>query len=95
VWAFVGYDPVTDGTGDRPERIGHISKHGDPAGRDRLFQMGYRVAQNYAPVSLTFLNAFDRGKCEVEATIHAAHRVNRICFHLLKNDEPFENRSTP
>ena len=95
VWAFVGYDPITDGTGDRPERIGHISKHGDPAGRDRLFQMGYRVAQNYPPVSLTFLNAFDRGKSEVEATIHAAHRVNRICFHLVQHDEPFEDRSTP
>lgn len=95
VWAFLGYDPITDGTGDRPERIGHISKHGNPAGRDRLYQMGYRVAQNYPPVSLTFLDAFDRGKCEVEATIHAAHRVNRICFHLVQHDEPFEDRSTP
>ena len=32
---------------------------------------------------------------EVEATIHVAHRVNRICFHLLNNDEPFQNQSTP
>lgn len=95
VWAFAGYDPISDGSGDRPERVGHLSKHGDPPFRDALFQMGYRVAQNYAPVSLTFLDAFDRGKCEVEATIHAAHRVNRICFHLIKNDEPFEDRSTP
>jgi hypothetical protein len=53
------------------------------------------VAQNYAPVSLTFLDAFDRDKCEVEATIHAAHRVNHICFHLMQNDEPFQDRSTP
>ena len=95
VWAFAGFDPLTDGTGDRPERIGHLSKHGDPAFRDRLYQMGYRVAQNYPPVSLTFLNAFDRGKSEVEATIHAAHRLNRICFHLVQHDEPFEDRSTP
>lgn len=95
VWAFIGYDPITDGSGDRPERIGHISKHGDPAGRDTLFLMSYHVAQNYAPVALTFLDAFDRGKSEVEATIHAAHRVNRICFHLVQNDEPFEDRSTP
>ena len=95
VWAFAGYDPVTDGSGDKPDRVGHLSKRGDPAFRDALYQMGYRTAQNYAPVSITFLDAFDRGKCEVEATIHAAHRVNRICFHLMQNDEPFENRSTP
>lgn len=95
VWAFVGFDPISDGSGDRPERIGHLSKHGDSASRDSFFQMGYRVAQNYAPVSLTFLDAFDRGKCEIEATLHAAHRTHRICFHLMYNDEPFENRSTP
>jgi transposase len=94
VWAFAGFDPIQDGSGDRPERAGHLSKRGDPAFRDALYQMGYRVAQNYAPLSLTFLDAFQRGKCEVEATIHAAHRLNRICFHLVQNDEPFVSRST-
>jgi len=95
VWAFFGFDPIADGSGDKPERVGHLSKHGDPAARDALYQMGFRVAQNYAPISITFLDAFDRGKSEIEATIHAAHRVNRLCFHLVQNDEPFENRSTP
>jgi hypothetical protein len=50
---------------------------------------------HYPPISITFLDAFDRGQCEVEATIHAAHRVNRICFHLMQHDEPFEDQSTP
>jgi hypothetical protein len=59
-----------------------------------MFGVGYRVARNYAPVSLTFLDAFDRGKSEVEATIHAAPRVNRLCFHLMYYDERFENLST-
>jgi len=95
VWAFMGFDPICDGSGDKPERIGHLSKHGDPNFRDALYLMSYRVAQNYAPVGLTFANAFLRGKCEVEATLHAAHRVNRICFHLIKNDEPFQDQSTP
>ena len=40
-------------------------------------------------------SSYDRGKCEVEATIHAAHRVNRICFHLMQQDEPFVDQSTP
>jgi hypothetical protein len=95
VWAFAGFDPVTDGSGDNPDRVGHVSKRGDPAFRNTLYQMGYRVAQNYPPVSITFLNAIDRGKSKVEATIHSAHKVNRICFHLMKKDEPFESQSTP
>ena len=95
IWAFAGFDPIADGSGDKPERVGRLSKRGDPAFRDALYQMGFRVAQNYAPVSLTFLDAFDRGKCEVEATIHAAHRVNRICFHLMQQDEPFVSQSSP
>lgn len=64
VWAFAGYDPIADGSGDRPDRVGQLSKRGDPAFRDALYQMGFRVAQHYAPVSLVFLDAFDRGKCE-------------------------------
>ena len=95
VWALAGWDPITDGSGDSPDRVGHISKHGDPAFRNALYQMGYRTALHYAPIGLTFLDAIDRAKSEVEATIHAAHRVNRICFHLLKNDQPFQNQSTP
>ena len=95
VWALAGFDPITDGSGDKPDRVGHISKHGDPAFRDALYQMGYRTALHYAPIGLTFLDAIDRGKSEVDATIHAAHRVNRICFHLLKHDEPFQSQSTP
>ena len=95
VWAFAGFDPITDGSGDSPDRIGHISKRGDPAFRDALYQMGYRAALHYAPIGLTFLDAVERSKCEVLATIHAAHRLNRICFHLLSNDEPFVDQSTP
>jgi hypothetical protein len=95
IWAFAGFDPITSGSGDHPDRAGHISKRGDPAFRNTLYQMGYQVSLHYAPVSLTFLDAFDRGHCEIEATIHAAHRVNRICFHLVQHDEPFVDQSTP
>ncbi len=94
VWSLVGFDPITDGSGDDPNRIGRISKRGDPAARDALYQMGYRTALHYAPISLTFLDAYDRAKSEVKATIHAAHRINRICFHLVHNDEPFQTQST-
>lgn len=95
VWALAGFEPQLAGSGDYPDRVGCISKQGDPLFRDTLFQMGYRVAQHYAPVGLTFINTLERGKSKVEAIIHVAHRVNRICFHLMQHDEPFENRTTP
>jgi transposase len=38
---------------------------------------------------------FERGKSELEATIHAAHKVNRLCFHFLKHDEAFVSQTTP
>lgn len=95
VWSLAGFDPIQDDTGDSLDRFGHLSKRGDPAFRDTLYRMGYQVAQYYPPVTLTFLAAFERSWSETPATIHAAHRVNRICFHLIQHDEPFQNLSTP
>ncbi len=94
VWAFAGCDPLPHGSGDRPERIGHISQRGDPALREALYQMGFRTAQHYAPLTLTFLDAIDRSQSEVEATLHTAHRLNRIVFHLLQHDTPFVDQAT-
>ena len=37
VWAFAGFDPITDGSGGRPDRVGHLSKYGDPAFQDALY----------------------------------------------------------
>ena len=54
-----------------------------------------RGALHYVPLSLTFLDAYERGKCEIEATLHTAHRLNRICFHLMQKDEPFVDHTTP
>ena len=34
-------------------------------------------------------------KCKIAATLHATHRLNRICFHLVQRDEPFVDQATP
>jgi hypothetical protein len=39
-YAFAGYDPISDGSGDRPDRVGHLSKRGDPAFCDSFYCMG-------------------------------------------------------
>jgi transposase len=95
VWAFAGFDPIADGSGDHPDRVGHLSKRGGPTFRDTMYRMGYRVTLYYVPLGLTFLDAYERGKCEIEATLHATHRLNRICFHLMQHDEPFVDQTTP
>jgi transposase len=33
VWAFASFDPIPTGSGDKPDRVGQISKHGDPTRR--------------------------------------------------------------
>ena len=44
IWAFAGYDLVTDESGDT-KRLGKITKRGDPTFRDALFHIGYHTAR--------------------------------------------------
>jgi transposase len=88
VWSLAGFDPQMFITGDVVV-FGPLSKHGDPFLRDTLYLLGYSLAMHCPHFTRTFLDAIDRGKSEVEATIHTARRVNRVFFHLLTHDEPF------
>ena len=65
-------------------------KQGDPFFRDTLYLLGYHLALHCPYFGNTFLDAVERGKSEVEATIHTAHKVNRVFIHLLQHDEPFD-----
>jgi transposase len=94
VWSLLGFDPLTDASGDK-KRIGHVSKKGDPYARDTLFLLGYQTSRNEAYFGMPFLDAIERGKSEVEATLHAAHKVNRVFWHILYHDEPFDPPDIP
>jgi transposase len=89
IWSFAGFDPVTEESGDK-KRVGHISQKGDPYFRDTLYLLGFQLSRHEAYFGMPFLNAIDRGKSEIEATLHAAHKVNRVFWHLLTQDEPFD-----
>jgi transposase len=82
IWAMAGFDLNSAESGDT-KRNGHISKRGSPAFRDTLFQIGQHTARHCATIGLTYLAARERGLDEVAATIHAAHKANRLCFCLL------------
>ena len=88
IWAFAGYDLVTDESGDT-KRLGQITKRGAPTFRDALYQIGYHTARHCPPIGHTYLNARQRGLDQTLAVIHAAHKANRLCFALLRDRRPY------
>jgi hypothetical protein len=94
VWRKAGMAPSVYISGDVLIH-GHMSKQGDPFFRDTLYLLGYHLALHCAYFGHTFLNAIERGKSPVEATIHTAHKVNRVFIHLLQHDEPFDPPDIP
>lgn len=89
VWAYVGFDIVQHDSGDRRQR-GHITKRGQPYGRAVLYDLGFWASKACRAIGHARRRALRRGKTEVEAVIHAAHKTNRICFHLYKHGVPFD-----
>jgi transposase len=89
IWAFAGFDLVSEESGDF-RRLGHITKKGDPGLRDTLFLIGFHTAQHIPAIGRAKQRALARGKGQVGATLHAAHKANRICHHLLYHQLPFD-----
>jgi len=89
VWKKAGMNPSVYISGD-VVIYGQMSKLGDPFFRDTLYLLGYHLALHCPYFGDAFLDAIDRGKSEIEATIHAAHKANRVLIHLLQHDEPFD-----
>ena len=88
IWAFAGYDLVTDESGDT-KRLGKITKRGAPTFRDALYHIGYHTARHCPPIGHTYLDARQRGLDQTLAVIHAAHKANRLCFALLRDQRPY------
>jgi transposase len=89
VWSFAGFDLISEESGDF-RRVGHISKKGDPGLRDTLYLIGLHTSQNLPAITQAKQRALKRGKSEVLATLHAAHKANRLCHHLLYHELPFD-----
>jgi transposase len=89
LWSFAGFDPVYQQSGDG-RWVGHLSKRGDPAFRDTLYLIGQSTARHCPPISQAFRRAY-RGqrRRRVLATIHAAHKANRLLYHLLLHQESY------
>lgn len=89
IWAFAGFDVVTEESGDF-RRLGRITRKGSPGLRDTLYLIGLHTARHVPAIARVKQKALARGKRDVGATIHAAHKANRICQHLLYHQLPFD-----
>lgn len=89
VWAFAGFDPIIEQSGDF-RRIGHISRKGQPGLRDTLFLIGLHTAKHVPAIAQAKERARKNGKGFVGATLHAAHKANRLCQHLLYHQQAFD-----
>lgn len=89
IWAFAGFDLVTEESGDY-RRVGHITKKGAPGLRDTLFMIGFHMANNIPALERLKKRALSRGLGKIGATIHVAQKANRICHHLLYHQCPFD-----
>jgi transposase len=90
IWAFAGFDPVLVQSGDT-SRLGHISKHGDPALRDTLYHIGHSLTRHCPPITEAFHRAYHGHRNRrVLAILHAAHKANRLLYHLLLHQEPYD-----
>jgi transposase len=89
IWSLAGFDLVRNDSGDR-RQVGKITKRGAGAFRHILFTIGLKTSQNCPQLAATKQRARDRGLGPVGAIIHTAHRANRICFRLLRDQLPFD-----
>lgn len=89
IWSFAGFDVTQDESGDRRRR-GKISKCGPAGLRLTLFRMGLNTSQYCPVIAKAKQRALARGKGNIGAVLHAAHKTNRICFYLLTHQIPFD-----
>jgi len=89
VWSLAGFDIVSEESGDF-RRIGHISRKGHPGLRDTLYLIGLHAARHVPAIGQAKQRALARGMSDVGATLHAAHKANRICHHLLYHQVAFD-----
>jgi transposase len=89
IWSFAGFDVTQEESGDRRRR-GKISKRGSAGLRLVLFRIGLNTSQYCPVIARAKRRALARGKRNIGAVLHAAHKANRICFHLLRHQIPFD-----
>jgi transposase len=91
LWSYAGFDPIECDSGNHLG-TGLISKQGSPYLRTVLFQMAFLASTNHPGSARVYVRARQRGLQETPAVIHVAHYLNTVCFAMLCNQQPYEER---
>ncbi|MCM1166061.1 MAG: IS110 family transposase [Lachnospiraceae bacterium] len=87
--AFAGLDPTVNQSGKFNASGTRMSKRGSKYMRSALINAAFQLLK----VNLTFKNYYDKkrseGKNHCNALGHTAHKLVRIIFHIVKNNEAF------
>lgn len=94
LWKYVGFDAIVSDSGDRRKTYS-ISRQGEAHHRNLLSWMACCVAGHHPTFGLHFIKAEQRGKGIWGAAIHTAHKLNRLCFRLIVDDRPYQERLNP
>ena len=89
IWSLAGFDVQQEESGDMFYQ-GHISRRGNPGFRNILYSIGFETSQYCPALQRTKNHALQRGLGPVGAVVHVAHRANRICFRLLRDQIPYD-----
>lgn len=88
LWAFSGFDTHLSRSSNSDPTTS-ISKRGNPLLRHTLYQIGWLATQHHPESRALYQKALQRGKSKRLATIHVAHKVNRILFAMLRDQVPY------
>jgi transposase len=91
IWAFAGCEPTLNDSGDHRGQVS-LSHKGAPSLRDTLYLIGFHTAKRCPAIRRAQQRALTHGKGRVGAVLHAAHKANRMCFHLYTTQQPYDPR---
>lgn len=87
--SFVGIAPAPYESGTSVKKRGSISKQGSPLARKLLYMATLSGMQFNELLKTQYTRLLKNGKSKKQAMIAVAHKLLRIAFGVLKNNEPF------
>lgn len=94
VAAYLGLVPVCYDSGTSVHRPPHLSKIGDGAMRAALYMVAVVATQHNPDIRTHYRRLVSQGKSKMSALGAAMRKLVQICFGVIKNQQPYQPRST-
>lgn len=88
LWAYFGFEPRNEQSGESVRRSSRISRAGISYVRGILYMTAFSLIRKGMPYYETYWELRRRGKKHKEALIVIAHKIVRIMYQVLKERKP-------